>query len=252
VTPAGAATIQGGVDSADGADSLFGTATGNDLIFGNGGADTISTEDGLNTAVGGMGGDSVLAGFADDRIFGNEGNDVINANSGADSVVGGQGNDNIGAMDGTDNVNGNEGNDTIFGGAQADTLTGGSGNDTFLYLSPFDDGNGAAGGAIDMVTDLNWAEDNLALQAGPAVDFARNYGSAFTGQGTLASAAQTAVSTAFAEAASAGCNVAAQFTFGGRTYLVADVNNVGSFTDTDDLLIDITGATGTISTTRLL
>src|SRR5262245_4432670 len=42
-----ATTIVGGVDSADGADSLVGSTTGADLMFGNGGADTISAADGL-------------------------------------------------------------------------------------------------------------------------------------------------------------------------------------------------------------
>jgi hypothetical protein len=39
---------------------------------------------------------------------------------------------------------------------------------------------------------------------------------------------------------------AAQFTFAGRTYLAIDRASPGSFVDADDLLLDITGATGTI------
>ena len=39
--------------------------------------------------------------------------------------------------------------------------------------------------------------------------------------------------------------VAAQFTFGGRTYLAINLANNG-FLDADDLLLDITGVTGTI------
>jgi serralysin len=46
--------------------------------------------------------------------------------------------------------------------------------------------------------------------------------------------------------------VAAQFTFGGRTYLAIDQNNLGAFADTDDLLIDITGATGTIGASNFI
>jgi hypothetical protein len=42
--------------------------------------------------------------------------------------------------------------------------------------------------------------------------------------------------------------VGAQFTFGGRTYLAVDQGGVqGTFTDANDILLDITGATGTIS-----
>ena len=42
--------------------------------------------------------------------------------------------------------------------------------------------------------------------------------------------------------------VAAQFDFNGRTYLAIDQSNAGNgvFTDQFDLLLDITGATGTI------
>jgi Ca2+-binding RTX toxin-like protein len=244
-------TIQGGVDSADGGDSIFGSTTGADLVFGNGGADTISVLDGLNTAVGGVGADSMLAGTADDRLFANEGDDTVNAGNGANSVVGGQGNDCLFTGDNNDVVIGSEGNDSIYAQLGADTLTGSSGNDTFYYFATGDqDGNGAAGGAIETITDLNWDEDFVrTVNAG--TDFARNYGAAFAGQGTLASAADAAISTAYVEAGAGANEVAAQFTFGGRTFLVADEFGLGSFTDTDDTLIDITGATGTISTTHI-
>src|SRR5262245_9394388 len=52
--------------------------------------------------------------------------------------------------------------------------------------------------------------------------------------------------------ASLGTVAAAQFTFGARTYVAIDQINLGIFVDTDDLLIDITGATGTISTTHFV
>jgi Ca2+-binding RTX toxin-like protein len=247
----GGATIQGGLGSDDGADSLLGGTTGNDLIFGNGGADTIDGRDGLNTAVGGLGGDSILGGTGNDAFFGNEDNDTINAGDGANSVVGGQGNDCVTTGDGADVVIGSEGDDRVSARGGADTLTGGSGNDTFLYGSPTDDGNGAAGGAIETITDLDWAVDAIRVPAA-TIDFARNYGSAFTGQGTLASAADAAVSTALVEAGGGFIDVAAQFDYGGRTWLVAESFGPGSFTETQDLLIDITGATGTISTTRFV
>ena len=41
--------------------------------------------------------------------------------------------------------------------------------------------------------------------------------------------------------------VAAQFTFGGHTYLAIDQAGFRAFADAQDLLIDITGATGTIA-----
>ena len=45
--------------------------------------------------------------------------------------------------------------------------------------------------------------------------------------------------------------MAAQFTFGGRTYLAINLATDG-FSDTDDLLLDITGATGTIATSNFI
>jgi hypothetical protein len=59
----------------------------------------------------------------------------------------------------------------------------------------------------------------------------------------LNASANNALNTA---AALAGVQtVAAQFTFGGRTYLAINLVNAG-FLDSDDLLIDITGFTGSI------
>jgi hypothetical protein len=45
--------------------------------------------------------------------------------------------------------------------------------------------------------------------------------------------------------------VAAQFTFGGHTYLAINLANAG-FVDTDDLLLDITGATGAIGNSNFI
>ena len=45
---------------------------------------------------------------------------------------------------------------------------------------------------------------------------------------------------------------AAQFTFAGRTYVAIDQATFGTFLDTDDLLIDITGVTGAIATSNFV
>ena len=63
---------------------------------------------------------------------------------------------------GPDTLQGNEGNDTIFGGRNIDTISGGSGNDVFVYAARCDDGNSAAGGGpVELITDVNWAEDRF-------------------------------------------------------------------------------------------
>ena len=171
---------------------------------------------------------------------------------GANSVVGGLGNDRLRTGIGNDVVIGNEGNDCIYAHDGADTMTGGSGNDTFFFTSVGEDNNASAGGLIDTITDLDWTDDDVHLN-GVTPNFARNYGAAFASQGTLASAASAAASTAFVDGgASAGTRDAAQFTYGGRTYLLVEAASFGSFVDIDDLLVDITGATGTISTTHLV
>jgi len=47
--------------------------------------------------------------------------------------------------------------------------------------------------------------------------------------------------------------VAAQFTFGGHTYVAINQDGVfNAFLDTGDLLIDITGVTGTIATSNFI
>jgi hypothetical protein len=46
---------------------------------------------------------------------------------------------------------------------------------------------------------------------------------------------------------------AAQFTFGGRTYLAINQDaTLNAFDDTGDLLFDITGVTGAIATSRFI
>jgi hypothetical protein len=48
-----------------------------------------------------------------------------------------------------------------------------------------------------------------------------------------------------------GTIVAAQLTFGGRTYVAVNQDTAfNGFDDTGDLLVDITGATGTIATSN--
>jgi Ca2+-binding RTX toxin-like protein len=244
------ATIVGGQDSADGADSLFGTATGADIVFGNGGADTISVADGANTAIGGQGGDSILAGINADLIFANEANDTVVAGDGANTVFGGQGNDSILGGAGRETLQGNEGNDTIDGDGGAtsiDTISGGAGNDVFFYVNAAGDGNNAAGGGpVEFLTDVDWSVDRI---RSIALTFANNFGA-----GTGVDLATSATNALNAAAALNGGvqSVAAQFTFGGRTYVALNTDLVAGFLDTGDLLFDITGVTGTISATNFI
>ncbi len=246
----GAMTIVGGNNFADGNNSIF-VGTGADLVFGNGGNDTIRDHGGNNTLIGGAGSDSVQCTTAGtDLIFANEGDDTVGSASGQDTVFGGIGNDQItGGADGGQLLLGNEGNDTITGLLGIDTLTGGSGADVFRYSSGAEDGDNAVGGGpLEQVTDVNWAEDRFEL--GWHVDFA-----AVTSAGAAANlddAATNALAAVWALNGSVAAHTAAQFVFNGRTYLVADSSTVGFYSDNLDLLIDITGATGTISAASFL
>jgi hypothetical protein len=144
-------------------------------------------------------------------------------------------------------VQGNEGNDTIRAGTAIDTISGGSGNDVFAYSDAGDDGDNATGGGpVEFITDVNFAEDRF--QTVPAITFATN-----TGAGTGVDLAGSATNAINAAAALGGTQaVAAQFTFGGRTFLAINTDLAANFVDAGDLLLDITGATGAIGNSNFV
>jgi Ca2+-binding RTX toxin-like protein len=236
------ATIAGGNDSADGSDSIL-AGPANDVLYGNGGNDTISAGDGNDVLIGGFGADLLRAGGGADLVFANESDDTV---IGGATVFGGLGNDTILAGNGDELLFGNEGNDTIrgdgVGAIGIDTIAGGGGADWFNYTDQNNDGNNvASGGPIERITDVNFDEDRFLLTQ--TIDFA-----AFTnagGAGTLDGAADNAIAAARGLNGGVG-RVAAGFAFNGRTYLAVDNGGDGQFSDTVELLVDITGAVGTI------
>jgi Ca2+-binding RTX toxin-like protein len=245
-----AMTVVGGNDSADGSDVIV-TGRGADFLFGNGGDDTILGFDGDDTMVAGAGHDFLRPDNGITLTFGNEGNDTVRIfTAGQGTVFGGLGDDIVvtGNDAGRDLLQGNEGNDTIeaFGGI--DTISGGSGSDRIFLYDAHDDGDNAAGGGpVEFITDLDFGVDRLDTFV--QVTFAANVG-AGTGV-NLAASAGNAIAAAVALSGNPAAVAAAQFTFGGRTYLAIDQANAG-FNDTDDLLIDITGASGTITAASFL
>jgi Ca2+-binding RTX toxin-like protein len=201
--------------------------------------------------IGGHGADEFQAGSGNDLYLGNEGNDTILDFGGANTIFGGIGNDTI-LNGGRDTIQGNEGNDTIraFVSVSIDTISGGTGNDVFAYDAASEDGNNAAGGGpVELITDVDFAGDRFQTDVA-SVTFAANVG-AGTGA-NLNAWANNAIAAAFALAGSGGAVVAAQFTFAGRTYLAIDQATFGTFLDADDLLLDITGATGTIGASNFI
>jgi|GEM_PF-2231103 len=154
------------------AGDLIDGGKGDDILFGQGGADTV---------IGGEGDDDVygddiydkrtaLSIHGNDLLDGGDGNDTLTGGGRDDSLSGGNGNDILwgdgyvkdkkileAGLHGSDYLDGGEGNDTLVGGGLADTLLGGTGNDS-LY-------------GDDAKTDLaklgsNYGDDYLDGQAG--------------------------------------------------------------------------------------
>jgi len=76
----GSVTIYGGngsSDASDGADDLTGSTTTENLIYGNGGDDTIVGGDVNDTIFGGAGADSINGGLGNDQITGGAGDDIF-------------------------------------------------------------------------------------------------------------------------------------------------------------------------------
>jgi len=133
-----ALTGRGGNDSLDG-------GGGDDLLRGNGGADTVSytgapgpvsvnipggsaTGDGTDTLVGI---ENAVGGPAGDTLIGNGQANMLIGMGGADTLVGGDGNDLLQGVGAHDGLDGGGGHDVLAGGDGNDQLLGGPGKDTF-------------------------------------------------------------------------------------------------------------------------
>lgn len=131
----------GGLDSLNLGFSVSGIAYGgqdNDGLVGSNGADTIYGDNGADTLEGRNGNDILVGTNVQndslndlaDIIFGNLGNDTMYGSSGNDLVVGNEGNDIIFGGKGDDRVDGATETDIIFGDLGNDTQVGGLGVDT--------------------------------------------------------------------------------------------------------------------------
>ncbi|HEX2232021.1 MAG TPA: DUF4394 domain-containing protein [Thermoleophilaceae bacterium] len=133
--PPRCAVVQTGTN---GVDTLVGGA-GGDRLNGRGGADSLVGGLGDDCLFGGSGNDHLSGGAGADRLRGGTGNDVVSAGDGNDSaageagrdrVLGGNGNDRLGGGSGNDSLSGGAGNDRLTGGSGRNRLAGGRGNDT--------------------------------------------------------------------------------------------------------------------------
>lgn len=139
-------------------DFITGSASLNDVIFANGGDDTLNGLDGNDTLSGGSGADTLSGGLGDDLLLGGAGNDTLAGLEDADTIYGGDGADNIGGFEGNDTLYGEDGNDVLDAVSGNDTSDGGLGDDAFLHTS-----------GIDTVSDSG-GTDILILSGGTTIN----------------------------------------------------------------------------------
>ncbi len=118
------------------------TGSGNDNVFGTGGANVIQTNAGNDTIDGGAGNDS---------LYGGAGNDELVGGSGLDFLYGGAGNDRL---------FGKPGNDFLYGGAGEDTLIGGFDTDLFFF-----DTDPSSVDNVDRIIGFDFADDTIVLDS---------------------------------------------------------------------------------------
>jgi len=148
----------------NGLDNLLEAGTGNNVLDGAGGIDTVSYLYGASggvsvslaisgaQATGGSGSDTLIS---IDNLSGSTYNDLLRGDGNANVLAGGQGNDFLDGGAGSDTLDGGAGNDTLWGGTGADSLVGSDGADSY-YIDHAGDSvtesnaNPATGG-IDLV-----------------------------------------------------------------------------------------------------
>ncbi|MCA2621439.1 MULTISPECIES: Calx-beta domain-containing protein [unclassified Microcystis] len=173
-----------------------------------------------------------LTGAAAINGTGNAGNNVITGNT-ANNLL-----------------NGGGGNDTLNGGAGIDTLTGGAGNDVFLFQ--FSQSTVAN---PDRITDFAIGSDKIDLLSAaggvlpaPAA-FSRAANSAAATLTNVVNAVFTDANGSLAGNQALGINSAAlvQVTTAGiaGNYIIVN-DNVAGFQSANDLLVNVTGITGTL------
>lgn len=134
------------------------SGSGNDSIFGNTAANTLTGNAGNDRLYGLSGNDTLNGGAGMDTLYGSTGNDSLSGGGGNDTLYGSADNDRLNGGNGDDYLSGGSGNDVLAGDDGVDSLYGGSGVDV---LKPgqggIDEGDIYDGGAdtdyLDM-TDL--------------------------------------------------------------------------------------------------
>ncbi len=183
-------------------------------------------------------------------LRGGSGNDTLRGSAGADTITGGAGNDIITGSTGA-TVAGGTFTAVTTASASADVLTGGAGNDIFGFgvgagntianISTITDlnlGGATAGGRVDTIVF-----DLATTSAATAVTIV-NLSTAQ--QGTITGAANLAAAVNAALTAAGGVNNVAVFNYGTDTYLAINGDGNNTFNAAQDLVVKITGVTGTL------
>ncbi|MDX1217372.1 type I secretion C-terminal target domain-containing protein [Sinorhizobium medicae] len=137
-------------------ETIYGMAGGggssNDLIYGEGGADSIYAGVGNDTVHGGSDNDLIYGATGNDTVYGYGGDDRIYGEDDVDTLYGGDGADDIRGGGGADSLHGganSSGLDYLFGGDGNDNLEGGTGHDR-IY------GDGGTDNAIYATNSTNF------------------------------------------------------------------------------------------------
>lgn len=177
---------------------------------------------------------SITGGSNQDTLTGTAQDDVVNGGAGDDTLAG---------LAGADTINGDAGKDSITGGAGADTLTGGTEADTFVYTTL----THSLAAAPDKVTDFVAGTDKFDVTTVPTTIL---QGASYTAAGTGTLGTDIASALAAGGGTLTASTVAAVVTItgtGAGTYLVIN-NATDGYVAGDDAVVNITGLSGTLTT----
>jgi len=219
----------------------------NESFLGGFGDDIIDGAGGIDTVEYGFVGSRVVVDLASGFATCGAGTDFI---FNVENVKGSIFDDILTGSSGANVLNGDNGNDALNGGAGADTLTGGGGRDTFIFQF-----GQSLLSASDRITDFTIGTDVIGIltQDGSTVitpsRFTRTGDKTATTLLNLANQVFTDANGALAGNQALGVNGAAlvRVTSGAiaGTYLAIN-NSTAGFQASSDLLVNLTGLTGTL------
>lgn len=227
-------------------DVLIGS-NANESFLGGFGDDSIDGGGGIDTVEYGFVGSRVIVDLANGVAIGGAGTDLI---FNVENVKGSIFDDILSGSSGANVLNGDNGNDILSGELGADTLTGGQGTDVFAFQF-----GQSTVSATDRITDFTIGTDKIGLLTSDGstvitlTSFSRAADSTATTLLNLANQVFTDANGASAGNQALGVNGAAlvKITSGAiaGTYLAIN-NSTAGFQANSDLLVNLTGLTGTL------